>query len=540
MKHVFIYLFIYLSATLYSQEMVVDWDECFGGSNTWSIARALDVLSNGKMVTSITISENNDAYTNYHGNADEWVLILDSSGNIINDRCFGGSAEDVFQDIEVFENYIYFIGYTQSTDGDVQSEPVGGYVDLWVVKTDFELNIIWEKRYGSLGVQELHTAKITEEGGLVLLMDFFVSGGGDVSEYYGNTDIWVCEIDADGDILWEKTLGNAWGTYAGSVLQTQDGKTIVLGEMDVWGDMVECQGHNNNGTRDIWIVGLDETGEILWQNCYGGSDWEVGFDIIEDNGGYTFIGLTKSHNGDVSYNHGDEEQSDLWLVHIDDTGNLLWEKCFGGTDIDSGKQLYKTADNGYILFGTSESRDGDVNNVNCPYTNCFNNTWVLELDANREIIWNRTYGPQGWDSYHEMNAVKRTGERDFIIAGIIHDTDNHTGDVDCEPYPINSGKSAWIYHLFDTDTSGLLNLSNLSLKTYPNPAKNQLFINLPKHHHKVFIDIFDVFGNKTTQLKVYAQQIQVLWDCKDISSGIYFYQTEIEGRYYKGKIIIQK
>ncbi|MFK5947490.1 MAG: hypothetical protein QM500_01815, partial [Methylococcales bacterium] len=261
MKYLFGFVFIFISHLIYSQEMIIDWDDCFGGSNTWSRARAIETLPNSNIVTSITINGYNEAFTNYHGATDEWVLVLDNTGNIIQDRCFWGDSIDVFQDIEIYDNYIYFIGYTQSTDGDVQSEPIGGYVDLWVVKTDFDLNIIWERRYGSLGVQELHTAKVTDEGGLVLLMDFFAMGGGDVSEYYGNTDIWVCEIDADGEILWEKTLGNAWGTYAGSVMQTQDGKTIVLGEMDIGGGMV-CQGHNDNGTRDIWIVALDETGEI--------------------------------------------------------------------------------------------------------------------------------------------------------------------------------------------------------------------------------------------------------------------------------------
>ncbi|OYT15393.1 MAG: hypothetical protein B7C24_13360, partial [Bacteroidetes bacterium 4572_77] len=146
--------------------------------------------------------------------------------------------------------------------------------------------------------------------------------GGDVSEYYGNTDIWVCEIDADGEILWEKTLGNEWGTYAGNILHTQEGNVIVLGEMDIGGGMV-CNGHNNNGTRDIWVVALSGTGELLWQKCYGGSAWEMGFGIIEDNGGYTITGLTQSHDGDISFNHGNEEQSDIWLIHIDDTGNLL-------------------------------------------------------------------------------------------------------------------------------------------------------------------------------------------------------------------------
>ena len=543
MKYFFI-LFIFLSPTLYAQEMIIDWDECFGGENYWSIANAIDVLPNGSIVTSITISENNEAYTNYHGDADEWVLILDSSGNIIENRCFGGGGEDVFQDIEVYNDYIYFIGYTQSTDGDVQSEPIGGYVDLWVVKTDFALNIIWERRYGCLGTQQFESAEVTEDGGLVLLMDFFSSGGGDVSEYYGNTDIWVCKIDTDGEIVWEKTLGNAWGTFAGNVLPLADGKTIVLGEMDIWGDMVECQGHNDNGTRDIWIVSLDETGEILWQKCYGGSDWEIAGDIIEDDEGYTFIGFTQSNDGDVSFNHGEtnDETADLWLVHIDNTGNLLWEKSFGGTDDEFGKQLFKTINNGYILFGVTNSNDGDVNHSNCPdnapYT-CQLNTWVIELDSNRNIIWNKTYGSGLNNSSHEKNAVKRIGERDFMIAGSIRETDNHTGDVDCEPYPINSGKSAWIYRLYEPDTTNLSGLPYLSLKTYPNPANNRLLLDLPLHNDEIEIKIVDIFGNSIKHLTAIPNQTKVKWDCQNVAKGVYFYSAEIGGLYFKGKIFIQ-
>jgi len=539
MKHLFIYLFMYSSFAVHSQEMIIDWDECFGATNYGSYSYAIESLPNGNIITSIVVNDNNPLLTNYHGESDPWVVLLNNNGEILIDRCFGGSNHESFEDIEIFDDFIYFIGYTTSSDGDVQSEPVGGAYDLWVVKTDSDLNIIWEQRYGSLGVQELHTAKVTEEGGLVLLMDFFVSGGGDVSEYYGNTDIWVCEINADGEILWEKTLGNAYGTFAGSVMQTQDGETIVLGEMDISGDMVECQGHNNNGTRDIWIVALDNTGEILWQNCYGGSAWEVGYDIIEDNEGYTFIGLTQSHDGDISFNHGNEEQSDLWLVHIDTTGNLLWEITLGGSDIDDGIQIYKTSNNGYLLFGSSESTDGDVNHVNCPYPNCSTNTWVIETDSNRNILWNRTYGPQGLDSYHKMNGVKRIGERGFIIAGIIHESENHTGDVDCEPYPIDSGQSAWIYRLYKPDTTDLSDLPYLNLKTYPNPANNHLLIDLPQHNDEIEIKIVDIFGNSIKHLTAIPNQTKVKWDCQNVAKGVYFYSSEIGGLYFNGKIFIQ-
>jgi len=268
---------------------------------------------------------------------------------------------------------------------------------------------------------------------------------------------------------------------------------------------------------------------------------QIGGDIIEDNGGYTFLAFTQSNDGDVSFNHGatNDETADLWLVHIDNAGNILWEKSFGGTDDEFGTQLFKTMDNGYFLFGVSNSTDGDVNHVNCPYPNCSLNTWVIETDSNRNIIWNRTYGPQGWNSYHEKNAVKRIGERDFMVAGIIHYTDNHTGDVDCEPYPINSGKSAWIYRLYDTDTVGLRDLSNPQLNIYPNPANNHLFIELPEHHDKVEIEILNVFGNYITKLLTYPNQTQIIWDCQNIASGLYFYQSEINDIVYRGKIIVE-
>ncbi|OYT15418.1 MAG: hypothetical protein B7C24_13120, partial [Bacteroidetes bacterium 4572_77] len=140
--------------------------------------------------------------------------------------------------------------------------------------------------------------------------------------------------------------------------------------------------------------------------------------------------------------------------------------------------------------------------------------------------------------YHEKNAVKRIGERDFMIAGIIHDTDNHTGDVDCEPYPINNGKSAWVYRLYDP-LDGVNSLSYASLKTYPNPANNQLFIDLPEHHNKVEIEIIDVFGHAIKKINALAQQTQVLWDCSKTATGVYFYQSEINGVVYRGKIVVQ-
>ncbi len=233
----------------------------------------------------------------------------------------GGSGAEYFGDIEMTDEYVYFIGQTSSTDGDVQSETIGENRNLWVVKTDWELNIIWERQYGCLGTQAFEVAKVTEEGGLILLMDFFGEGGGDVSEYYGNTDIWVCEIDANGDILWEKTLGNATENQASDVIQLKNGNIVVLGETYGPGGMIECAGY---GSKDIWIAELDsQTHDIIWQNCYGGSDIDAANSILEKGDEYLIIGITASNDGNISFNHGG--LYDAWVFETNAEGELIWE-----------------------------------------------------------------------------------------------------------------------------------------------------------------------------------------------------------------------
>jgi hypothetical protein len=394
--------------------MIVGWDECFGSSAFGSISYAIETNSNSNIITSVLVTEENEAFTNYHGDVDSWVLILDEYGSIILERCIGGSDRDYIFDIEITEDFIYLIGQTHSSDGDVQSESIGGYGNVWVVKTDFDLNIIWERQYGCLGTQSFKTAKITPEGNLLLLMDFFNAGGGDVSQYYGATDIWICEIDSSSDLLWEKTMGNVADNRANEIILKEDGNIIVSGVTAATGGMIEG---NYHGGFDIWVVELDgETKDIIWQNCYGGTDDDFSMSIIEDEFGFFIVGSTESTDGDVeSYLHG---LSDAWAFQVDNYGQLLWEHCFGGTGGELIRNVYKTNSGGYFLFGGTDSEDGDVNNDHCPYAICHANTWVVELDSDKNIIWNNVFGPIGYNSWHEKNAIKRIGERDFFVAGV--------------------------------------------------------------------------------------------------------------------------
>ncbi len=237
-----------------------------------------------------------------------------------------------------------------------------------------------------------------------------------------------------------------------------------------------------------------------------------------------------------SYNHGG---GDAWAFEIDFGGQLLWERCFGGSDTDSFQNIFKTEDQGYFLLGTTYSRDGDVNNTNCPYPFCRSSAWVIELDSDKNILWNGTHGSYDY-SYFKRNGIRRVGERDFIIAGVVGEEGIHVGDVDCEPYPIHNGYSAWIYRLYDPNVRLQEYTHSLSLKTYPNPAFRpvQITFELPAISKESSLKIKDIFGNLVAELPLLIGQSQLQWKCSHVAGGVYFYHSKIGGEVYRGKLVI--
>lgn len=90
MKSILIGLCLIFSTFISAQELVVGWGQCYGADYFHSKAYSLEVLPNENTVISLAVTENNNAFSNYHGEADAWVVVFDSFGNIINERCFGG------------------------------------------------------------------------------------------------------------------------------------------------------------------------------------------------------------------------------------------------------------------------------------------------------------------------------------------------------------------------------------------------------------------------------------------------------------------
>lgn len=116
---------------------------------------------------------------------------------------------------------------------------------------------------------------------------------------------------------------------------------------------------NLKGAADFWIIKVsDLDGSLIWERTYGGSDFESARAITNlQNGGFAIVGSAKSNNVDVNSNYG---QNDFWVIKISDSGNLLWEKNFGGSQLDIAYGIIETTDEKLVVAGNTQSVDGDV------------------------------------------------------------------------------------------------------------------------------------------------------------------------------------
>jgi hypothetical protein len=181
-----------------------------------------------------------------------------------------------------------------------------------------------------------------------------ISTDGDVPDYHGVYDGWVIKLNAAGQLVWKKALGGSDNDYIHSVTGTADGGAMVTGyTTSTDGDVT-----NNHGGADYWVVKLNANGNMVWQKTLGGSLNDGAYAIAPAaDGGCIVSGFSESVDGDVTAFHG---LSDAWVVRLDVNGRLVWQKSVGGTSVDRGSCITPVSNNGFIVAGYTYSNDGDV------------------------------------------------------------------------------------------------------------------------------------------------------------------------------------
>ena len=231
-----------------------------------------------------------------------------------------------------------------------------GKYDAWLIKTDKKGEMQWNQNYGGLFNDRAYSLVTTIDGG-------YAFAGSTNSYGAGNADVWLVRVDHNGEMLWNKTYGGPLDDHSWSLLVTDDGGYALLCVTTSYG----------SGSSDVWLIKADSSGDIEWNQTYGGNDFESVSTIIRTNdGGYAFAAST------TSFGAG---SSDFWLVKLDSFGNVEWNQTYGGSGVEFANSLVETIDGGYALAGSTSALVAGNADV-----------WLVKVDSFGNMEWNKTYG----------------------------------------------------------------------------------------------------------------------------------------------------
>ncbi|MBA4167014.1 MAG: gliding motility-associated C-terminal domain-containing protein, partial [Chitinophagaceae bacterium] len=171
-------------------------------------------------------------------------------------------------------------------------------------------------------------------------------------------------------------------------------------------------------TRDIWIIKVDASGSLQWQKRFGGTGLDVGNNIYAlSDGNYLIAASSSSNDGDITGNHGTAGYTDGVLLKIDPSGNKLWSKCYGGSRNDELLNI-QVINNKIFVAGYANSTDGDI-----PANQKNYDVWLLATDLNGNKLFSKIYGGSQNDVAYSMTSGN---DNTLTLAGYTTSAD---GDV---------------------------------------------------------------------------------------------------------------
>ncbi|QNF31554.1 T9SS type A sorting domain-containing protein [Adhaeribacter swui] len=417
LRWVFFLLFtVYFANSSWAQTKV--WDKTLGGNQQDNLTSALATPDGGYLMGGTSISGKSGDKTDYSRNGrasdlekrkDYWVVKVDSKGQKVWDKTFGGNNKDELEKIITTPDGGFLLGGTSYSgkSGD-KSESSRGGSDYWIVKIDNNGNKQWDKTFGGSEYDRLYTLVPVLGGGYLLGGSSDSGKSGDKSATpKGEYDAWVIRIQANGTKIWDKTFNLGGHNFMKEIVRTRDGN-YVLG--------VDASGY-------YALAKITDTGKELWRQLYLTIGSETGNDILESvtvtaDGGFLLSGSSESEANDVK-SDSSRGAEDYWLLKVDANGNRLWDKTYGGNNNDYLTDVTPTKDGGFLLGGYSnsdvgfEKSEGQLGPITPNVSYSGFDYWIIKINKSGKILWDKVYGGTQSD---RLAALVKSPEG-YVLAG---------------------------------------------------------------------------------------------------------------------------
>jgi hypothetical protein len=294
------------------------WDKTFGATGYDYLTTVFQTIDGGYILGGYSNSRADFDKTSFlKGGYDYWIIRIDANGNKLWDKAFGGSLNDYLVSIQQTSDGGYILGGSSNSGvSGNKTETSKGSSDFWIIKTDANGSKQWDKTIGGTSNDNLYGLQQTTDGGYILGGESQSGAGADKTEVLrGAVDYWLVKINPSGNKIWDKTFGGSETDRLYALQQTSDGGYILGGysKSSISGDKSE----NSRGNSDFWFIKTDANGNKIWDKTLGGHGEEQLYALQQtSDGGFVAAGsCTSGISGDVTeISRGGGE--DFWVTKL--------------------------------------------------------------------------------------------------------------------------------------------------------------------------------------------------------------------------------
>jgi hypothetical protein len=434
-----------------TNDLISNWQRSFGGTGQDDVQQVLPTADGGYLFAGVSLSATGGNKTSpFYGIQDIWLVKTDASGNMQWDSTYGGDQSESLNAIVHAQDGGYLFGGSTNTTalvtGNLTTLSVG-LNDFWLVKTNENGVIQWQRNYGGTSADDLRSIVPTSDGGY-LLGGTSLSGitGNKSAASFGNRDYWLVKIDVDGNIEWDKAYGGGLNDDLRSVLPLSDGGFLLAGHSISLISGLKSEIRNGPGPtqNDFWIVKIDANGNFIWDKTIGGTgDDQLAQALLLNDGNILLIGESGSSTATgvktAPFYGG---LNDTWVVKIDQAGDILWNQAYGGAATDLPFSASPLANGQVMISVTSNSApdpDPTVSTKTLPNFGAGNDVWLVLIDNDGNQVKDYVYGAPGGDN---SRRVFPTSD-----GGVIMVSQSTTAVGGNKTVSTNSGNDMWIAKL---------------------------------------------------------------------------------------------
>lgn len=405
MNKIFFFLVLILAPIklLVAQSYIFYWNKTYGGnSRDWN-SRTIQNTAGQLFIIG-------DSQTDINGdknlplcnpdsvdNADIWLVKIDTSGNILWQKNYGAESDErnpVLYPINDAAQHMIMGCQSSSDTACDKTESNRDTIpfitaDYWICLLDSGGNILWDKTLGGDNFDDYVQISSLPNSEILINGESNspVSGDKTVPNYSLGNDLWTVKLSSTGNIIWNQVYGGTGAEFLSSVISLPDNSFILAGSTgsDPGGDVSET----NRGITDYWMIKIDNSGNKVWDHRYGGSSAErCNYAYLTDDGGFILCGYTLSPiSGEVS--ESPKGLQDYWIIKTDSLGSKQWDKRFGGNNGSFATCIKPAPGGGYWLAGYSNS-DNIIDVSEPSYGG--SDYWLLRLDGAGNKVWDKRFG----------------------------------------------------------------------------------------------------------------------------------------------------